>query len=141
MAMKKACYVSSDTTITRDSLVYRDTTIYVSLPKDTVKIKDTIKLPAIGKKLNYGPVEKRNGLITVKAEIRNNVLGIESYLNDSTIFVKLDNAIKEAYYWKEHTTTIVTPPQKYVPQFYKFCLYWFIGTCIGIVLFVISKFR
>lgn len=141
MAAKRACYVSSDTTITRDSLVYRDTTIYVQLPRDTVRITDTLPVPMIGQKLNYGPVTKKNGLITVNAVIRNNILGIESYINDSSIFVRIDSLQKEVYHWKTHTTTIVTPPEKYVPGFYKFCLYWFIGTCIGIILFVISKFK
>ncbi len=124
-----------DSTITRDSIVYRDTTIEVKLPADTVKIVERVYV-------NNGiatmpKVVKQNGIITAEAEVKSGMLLVNSFLNDSSVFVTLTNAIrernsyKELYqnYSKQESKTIVTN-----------VLYWWQKTlmCIGLIALILA---
>ena len=88
-----------DSTIYRDSIVYRDTTVEVPLPADTVTIVERVYVS--NGVASMPKVVKQNGIITAEAEVKNGMLLLSSFLNDSLLFVTLRNAIKERNSYKE----------------------------------------
>ena len=119
----------------RDSIVYRDTTIYI--PKERI-------------------VEVTPQLDTLRMEIDNAVS--TAYLDTSILMLRgtleSKQAIQKEYVerieYRDRTDTVyvskpvpyeVEKPVKYVPSFYKFCLWWFIGSVILIALYVILKIK
>ena len=119
----------------RDSIVYRDTTIYI--PKERI-------------------VEVTPQLDTLRMEIDNAVS--TAYLDTSILMLRgtleSKRAIQKEYVerieYRERTDTVyieqpqpyeVEKPVKYVPQFYKFCLWWFIGSVILIALWIVMKIK
>lgn len=129
-----------DSVTTRDSIVYRDYTCWYPLPKDTVRDTIFIKSQEL---LNVGPYHKENGMVSIDVGIRNSMLWYKAYLNDSSIFIQLDSARKEAYYWREHQQVIQLPGTEkiVIPQVYKFSLWWFIGSLIALVVFLVIKLK
>ena len=119
----------------RDSIVYRDTTIYI--PKERI-------------------VEVTPQLDTLRMEIDNAVS--TAYLDTSILMLRgtleSKQAIQKEYVerieYRERTDTVyieqpqpyeVEKPVKYVPQFYKFCLWWFIGSVILMALWIVMKIK
>lgn len=119
----------------RDSIVYRDTTIYI--PKERI-------------------VEVTPQLDTLRMEIDNAVS--TAYLDTSILMLRgtleSKRAIQKEYVerieYKERKDTVyielpqpyeVEKPVKYVPSFYKFCLWWFIGSVILIALWIVMKLK
>jgi hypothetical protein len=136
-----------DTTIYVDVLLYIDTTIYVPIPgyKDSVRIRDSLR---IENGLAYlKSLHKQIGIIGVDVSVRKSQLSVDAYLTDSTILynfqhtfnfqdsVKIYNAIKE----KVTTNTVVLPPLKYIPKFYRFAFWLLIIELILLALFVYYK--
>lgn len=136
-----------DTTIYVDVPVYRDTTIYVPIPgfKDSVRIRDSVRMKD---GLAYiKTLHKEAGLIGVDVALYESELSVVAYLTDSTILynlkdtfnfqdsVKIYNAVKD----KITTNTVVLPPEKYIPKFYRFA-FWLLITELGLLaLFVFYK--
>ena len=119
----------------RDSIVYRDTTIYI--PKERI-------------------VEVTPQLDTLRMEIDNAVS--TAYLDTSILMLRgtleSKRAIQKEYVerieYRDRTDTVyvskpvpyeVEKPVKYVPSFYKFCLWWFIGTVLLIAIYVFLKIK
>ena len=69
------------------------------------------------------------------------VIKIELLQKDTTLQIRLDNAIKEAYHWKTEyeKVTITPPPVKFIPGFYKFATFCFIGLVLAFAGFVVLK--
>ena len=136
-----------DTTIYVDVPVYIDTTIYVPIPafKDSVRIRDSVR---IENGLAYiKTVHKEAGIIGVDVSLYKSNLFIDAYLTDSTVLyhltdtfnfqdsVKIFRAISE----KVTTNSIILPPVKYIPKFYKFAFWLLIIELSLLVLFIIYK--
>lgn len=133
---------SKDTTIYVDVPVYIDTMIYVPIPgyKDSVRIENGL---AYMKSLH-----KKVGIIAVDVSVYKSQISVDAYLTDSTIYynfkhtfnfqdsVKIYNAIRD----KVTTNTVVLPPVKYIPKFYKFAFWLFIIELIILALFIFYKF-
>lgn len=138
----KICITEKVTeTVYRDTTITITDTILVELPRDTVTITDTVTI--INNRAYMLPVYKEFGLIGVRAGVVANVVNVRAWLTDSTILqprtdtITINNAIKE----KTATHTIVLPPEKYIPGFYKFTFWLFVVALFAVVLFVIAKIK
>lgn len=105
----------------RDSIVLKDTTITVTIPGEVVidSVFIPVELPP-----TYKPdtVFARTELAESFAYInRNGLLRLHLTQRDTTITLRLENALKEAYFWRsEYERVKVTPPPvKFVPKIYK----------------------
>lgn len=142
-ASKHCKPIVKDSIVYKESITYRDTMIFVDLPKDTVEVEIEIPVPMPGKPYAFDPVLKTKGIITVYVKPNGNKINVIAYLNDSTLPVQLENAIKETAYWMEKYHTSVQPPVqvKYIPPFYKFTFWWFIATCVAVVAYAAIKVK
>ena len=119
--------------ITKDSIIYRDTTIFIHLPGEVVIDSVVIPCPDPGPAYIPKKVCAETSLASACAWFSWPVIKIELVQKDTTIQKRLDNALKESYFWKsEYERINVTPqPQRYVPGFFKFCTFAFIGIVLA----------
>ncbi len=117
----------------RDSLIYIRDTVTVEIPKEIVKEivpADTTSILKTSVAISEARLEgghlhhtlEQSG--TVKAKI------------DTFYFTK----IEEKTVYKDRPVEVEVPV-KYVPSFYKFCLWWFIGSVILIALWIVMKLK
>jgi hypothetical protein len=131
----KVCVTSEKVTvIVKDSIIYRIDTVIVTLPKDTVTLYDTVTVTNGVAQL--APVHKKSGVISVDAWVRNSVLSVYAYLNDSTILVPFRDTIIVPVTTVTTDNTVVLPPEKYIPKFYKFTFMVFIVSLIAAVVYI-----
>ena len=88
-----------DSIIEKEIIILRDTTIYVNLPKDTVKLTETIYVK--NGVVNMAEKIVEVGIVSASAKIVNNNLRVLGWLNDSGVFVTLKDAITERDKYKE----------------------------------------
>ena len=122
-------------TVVKDSIIYRDSIVY--LPKERI-------------------VEIVPQLDTLKMDIE--LASAKAYLDTSALVLKGELKSKESpkkqyierIEYRDRTDTVyvskpvpyeVEKPVKYVPSFYKFCLWWFIGTVLLIAIYVFLKIK
>ena len=122
-------------TVVKDSIIYRDSIVY--LPKERI-------------------VEVVPQLDTLKMDIE--LASAKAYLDTSALVLKGELKSKESpkkqyierIEYRDRTDTVyvskpvpyeVEKPVKYVPSFYKFCLWWFIGTVLLIAIYVFLKIK
>lgn len=136
-----------DTTIYVDVPFYIDTVIFVPIPgfKDSVRIRDSVTI--VNGLVYMKSLHKEIGLIGVDVTLDKSQLSVVAYLTDSTILynlkdtlnfqdsIKIYNAIKD----QVTTTTIVLPPVKYIPKFYKIAGWFLITILILLALFIVYK--
>lgn len=132
--------VQSDTIrleMVRDSIIIKDTTIYVHIPSEKVTDSITIPCPEVP---GYVPkkVCKETDFASACAWWSYPVIKLELIQKDTTLSVRLENAIKEAYYWRTlyEKVHIVRPPEKYIPQIYKNAMSIVITIFAGVFMFV-----
>ena len=117
----------------RDSIVIKDTTIYITLPGEVVH--DSIEIPCPDPGPAYIPkkVTAETSLAKATAWWSYPVIKLELIQKDTTIEKRLNQALKESYYWKtEYKKIIVTPqPEKHIPGFYRFCTFCFMGIVLA----------
>ena len=146
-ASKKRCerlypvIVSTDTVVretVRDSVVLRDTTIFVSIPGETlidsvfvkpgIVLSDTIRLEtSFALALAYYKTPKVHLILEQKGK---------------NFEIELKNALQESYHWQELYTKILNKEvvkERYVPGFFKFCTFAFIGIVLCGIGFVVFK--
>jgi hypothetical protein len=125
----------------RDSIVFKDTIIYIHLPGSI--IIDSVQIPCPPPPAGYVPkkafAETSLAIATAWWEYPN--IKLQLVEKDTTIVLRLDKAIKEAYYWQTlYEKVHITPaPVKYIPDFYKGCLWILIGEVSVIALFIVFK--
>ena len=146
-ATQKRCYekwsMKPDTVktiITRDSIVHRDTTIYIHLPGST-RI-DSVLIPCPPPPPEYVPDTARAEcpLATAKAWFSYPMIKLQLVQRDTTIKQRLENAITEAFYWKtEYDSIKQVLKEKYVPKFYQFCTFGFLGIVIALIAYIALK--
>jgi len=127
---------SNNTTIieSKDSIILKDTLIIINLPEKV--IIDSIKIPCDEVPIYYIPdtVKVKTDFAEAKAWFSNKHIKIKLIQLDTILNIRLENAIKESYYWKnkyEHEV-LVTKPIKYIPKIYKFSLTLWIGVIIAV---------
>ena len=108
----------------RDSIVYKDTTITIHLPGKTVT--DSVFIPVeIPSTYKPDTVRAVTQLATATAYLSKlGHLRLDLTQSDTTIYLRLENALKEAYFWRsEYERVKMTPPPvKFVPKVYKIAL-------------------
>ena len=127
------------TVITRDSIVFKDTTVYITLPGETVIDSVIIPCPPVD---NYIPDTARaeTEYALAKAWYDPPSLMLRLDQKTSIIEIRLDSALREAYYWKEEYEKIrIVEPVKYIPIIYKISLWMVIGMILLIVVFIVRK--
>ena len=121
----------------RDSIILKDTTIYIQIPGE--KVTDSVWIPCpdvpgyIPKK-----VCKETDFASACAWWSYPVIKLELIQKDTTLAVRLENAIKEAYYYKTlyEKVHIVKPPEKYIPKIYRQAMSIVIVIFAGVFMFV-----
>jgi hypothetical protein len=137
-AFAAICTVEKETvTVYRDTTIYRTDTIRVPLPRDTVRITDTITIK--NNQAFLKPVHKEFGIIGVDAWVNFSVLGVQAYLTDSTILhvekdtIYLEKVIKE-------TGTTKTVKVRHIPGIYRFA-FWILLIQAGAIIAWLVKQR
>lgn len=128
-------------TVYRDTTIFVDRIIKVPLPKDTVRLTDTVRV--INDKCYLPMRHKKFGLVWVSAGVVNSVLNVTAGLTDSTILVPIHDTIfiKDAVSNTTTDNTVVLPPEKFIPKFYKFTFWVFIVLISGIVGYGVYWFK
>jgi hypothetical protein len=136
-----------DTVVYVEKPIYIDTTLAVAMPhfKDSVRIRDSVRVSG---NLAYSKsIHKEVGIIAVDATVYKSVLTVDAYLTDSSILynyrdtlqyqdsITIYNAIRD----KVTVSTLIKPPEKYVPAFYKYLLMINIFIVVAGVLYVVSR--
>jgi len=122
--------------IYRDTTIYRTDTILVMLPRDTVKIVDTV---TIKDGMAFLPtIHKQFGIIGVDAGVDYNILSVIAYLTDSTLLQPIHDTITLKEVIREQATT-KTVKVKYIPVVYSFALYLLILMFVIFVLWIINR--
>ena len=104
----------------KDSVVYKDTTVFINIPGATRIDSVPIPCPEIA---SYTPkrVNVETSLARASAWWDPPNIKLELIQKDTTIERRLNNALKEAYYWKSkyEQVTIIPEPVRYIPKIYK----------------------
>jgi len=124
----------------RDSIIFRDTVIYKTIPGETVIDSVIIPCPEV---LGYQvkKVYAETSLAKASAWWDFPNIKLELIQKDTTIELRLDRALKESYHWKTlyEKLHIKPEPEKYIPGFYKFSTFAFIGIIIALIGYVLLK--
>lgn len=128
---------------TRDSIIYKGTTIFIKLPGATVIDSIIIPCPDPGPAYIPKKVCAETSLASACAWWSYPVIKLELIQKDTTIERRLDNALKESYFWKSEYERINVTPQpiikKYIPGFYKFCTFVFLGLVLAFAGYITLK--
>jgi len=139
-----------DTVIYVEKKVYVDKIIEVPVPGHTDTLKLTNWVYVDNNQAYMKSIHKEQGIIGVDASIYRSIFNINAYLLDSTILynyqdtltladsIKIADAIRE----KTSTSTVILPPEKYVPWYYKFTFWYFIITVVIVaaIIFIRSQY-
>lgn len=124
---------TEEKTIVKDSLIYIRDTVTVEIPKEIVKEivpSDTISI-------------LKTSVATSEARLEQGHLH-HTLEQSGTVKAKIDTfyltKIEEKTVYKDRPVEVEVPV-KYVPSFYKFCLWWFIGSVILMALWIVMKIK
>ena len=136
--------VTDTVRIVKDSIrvITRDTTIFIHLPGE-VKI-DSVIIPCPPPKADFIPdtAYAYTTLAFAKAWWKYPSIKLKLVQKDSTINAELKNALTEKFYWhSEYDRVTKVYKEKYVPGFWKFCSFAFIGICVALIGFVVWKLK
>lgn len=132
---------TTTTTVIKDSTVvkytYKDSIILI--PKDIVHV-DSIKVFVTDSgKVNMPKVRIKSKNAFVQAEIKNNILTLEGGCDSLELKIK-QLTIENTRLQSTDSKTVEVVQVKYIPKFYKFCLWWFIGTVLCLAIYLYLKF-
>lgn len=131
-----------DSIVTRDIIVYRDTTIFVPLPIPPDTVEKIVNVYHDKYRIFSDTLIAETRFAKAMAWVYSNKLNCRLTDKDTGIWMKLDSAIIESQFYQElyHTELNKEVTEvKYIPKFYKFSLWWFIGTVMFIVIFIFLK--
>ena len=117
----------------RDSLIYIRDTVTVEIPKEIVKEivpSDTISILKTSVAVSEARLEQGHLHHTLE----------QSGTIKTKIYTFYVTKIVEKAVYKDRPVEVEVPV-KYVPSFYKFCLWWFIGSVILIALWIVMKIK
>lgn len=124
---------TEEKTIVKDSLIYIRDTVTVEIPKEIVKEivpADTTSILKTSVAISEARLEQGHLHHTLE--------------QSGTLKTRIDTfyttKIVEKAVYKDRPVEVEVPV-KYVPSFYKFCLWWFIGSVILIALWIVMKLK
>lgn len=119
--------------IVKDSLVYVTDTVTVEIPREVIKEivpTDTTSILKTSVAKSEAKIERGQLHHTLEQH--------------GTVKTKIDTfyitKIEEKIVYQDRPIEVEVP-KKYVPSFFKFCLYWFIASVILIILFLYFKIK
>ncbi len=128
----KVCVTPTTVTvIKKDTTIFIHDTIFVTLPKDTVYLTNTITVK--DGVATMPKVTKSYGVISVSAWVDKSVLSVYAFLKDSTILVPVRDTVTITTTDTVTNNTVVLPPVKFIPKFYKFTFWVFMILVLGLV--------
>lgn len=130
---------TKDSIVTRDIIVYRDTTVYVPVASPPDTVEKVIKVTARHNKIYSDTIIAETKLAKAVAWVYSSKLNCRLTDKDTGVLVKLDSALVESKFYKElyHTELNREVNEvRYIPGFYRFCLWWFIGTVMFILIYI-----
>lgn len=117
--------------VQKDSIVYVRDTVSVEVPREVIKEivpQDTTSI-------------LKTSVATSEARLEKGQL-YHSLEQKGNLKVKIDTCyitqIEEKIVYKDRPVEVEVPV-KYVPSFYNFCLWWFIGTVLLMALWIVMK--
>lgn len=135
-----------ETIIVRDSVVYKDTTIYIP------EIQYVVVPKIVRDSIFIEPIYETGGVTSDTMYMESNFAWAKAWVmeyelygtisdKDTTFTVKPQEDIKvinqkESYHTEKKTEVVEV---RYIPKFYKFCFWWWLGTTIVILLFIAYK--
>jgi hypothetical protein len=125
-----------------DSIVIRDTLVLVDIWTETVY--DTVEIPCPPPPPFYKPkpAYAETSLAKASAWWDYPYIRLELIQKDTTIEIRLESAIREAYFWKtEYIKIKETIKVKYIPNIYKIAFWLWIGVFIAIIGYIILKIK
>ena len=125
----------------RDSIVLRDTTVYIKVPGEADADSIVIPCPEI---INYiaDTARAETSLAKAKAWWQYPMVRIELTQKDTTIEIRLKDALKEAHHWRSEYEKItkVPAPVRYIPKIYKYSMMFSVVLILTAILRIVSKF-
>lgn len=130
---------TQDSIVMRDIIVYRDTTVYVPVASPPDTVEKVIKVTARHNKVYSDTIIAETRFAKAVAWVYSSKLNCRLTDKDTGVLVKLDSALVESKFYQELYHTELNrevKTVKYIPSFYRFCLWWFIGTVMFILIFI-----
>lgn len=132
----------TDSIYIRDSILVRDTVIYYNVYFDTVYKEKKVYVNRNTGLANSDTLYLRSAYATALTWVSESKLLGKMYASDDSIRIVLDNAIKEAYYYKsrvkDEKQTFIQE-KRYIPSFYSFTFWFFWIIILIFVLFILAK--
>lgn len=137
-----------ETIIIKDSIVIKDTTIYSDIIMYDTILGDTVmvykKIQSKGKILNIEPLCIDKSLARSCAWVNDNKLFLELIQKDTVIKrilkkAKIEKQRLREFYQSKYEKEVIKV--KYIPKFYKFTFWFFIGLCGLTLIFIILKVK
>jgi hypothetical protein len=133
----KVCVTESVTKIEyRDTTIYKDRIIEVKLPNDTVYLTKNVYIKENMCFMDY--TRKTFGNIWASAKVENSILDLRAGYVSNIVQVPIHDTIYIERAISNTTTdnTVVLPPEKYIPKFYKFTFWVFIVSLIAALVYI-----
>ena len=125
----------------RDSIVFKDTTVFVSIPGET--ITDSVPFPVyVEKSIKIDTARAETAFAKAKAYYSNRAIHIILEQKTTDLEIRLDNALRESYQWKEKYTSVLNKQvvrERYIPGVYKIALWMWVGVFAALLLYVVLK--
>lgn len=124
--------IIKDSTYVKETIEYRDRVVYDTIKGDT--IETVIKITD----LDTVPIIIENDFAVGLLSRENNVLRLKLVSKDTVIARMLKDAeILRSSLVERHTVEVHTV--KYIPKFYKFTMWWFIGCLVVVIIYIVMK--
>ena len=138
--------IVKDSVVTRTITEYKDSLIYLTLPSDTfTKIEYAYRINPVNPSLiDIDSIMSENEFSKAFAWVQQSSLGLSLISKDTTLQFRLDSAIRESTHWNElyHLELKKEVKEvKFIPQFYRFCLWYFIATASALLILIIIKLK
>jgi hypothetical protein len=136
----KVCVTDSKTVVEyRDTVIYKDRIVQVVLPKDTVKIVDTLYIE--DNKCFLPLTKKTFGNIWASAKVDNSILDLKAGYVKNIIQVPIHDTIYiEKAVTNTTTDNTVTVVKKYIPKVYKWAFWILLIEVILVVMYFLNLF-
>jgi hypothetical protein len=125
--------------ITRDSIVYKDRVVEIKVPADTVYVEKIVEIPV---NVYIAPITAENDYARASAWIEKSKIRLMLTQKEQVITTIIENAEKEAYYWKEkylNERIVETVTVKYTPKVYKVALLLWVIAIFGFIMYTLFK--
>ena len=135
-----------DSIVAETITVYKDTTIYVPMDPDTVTLiaYQYYSDPQNPELITIDTLFAENEYSHAWAWVNQSQLGLSLARKDTAVEFHLDDAVRETWNWQKLYHSEFKREVKYVkyiPKFYRFCLWYFLVTATAMIILLIVKLK